>query len=275
MSYLNTNMNRKINIIKLFCNNDEYSKRIQEDVKEKLIVNNYTISNDCNNIDLAIAIGGDGAFIRMIKECNFDEFINYIGINTGTLGFAQEIFPNKIDSFINNLNKNKFKIEKIGVQQTKVKTKEETTIFYSLNEIVIREKDLNTAHLKITIDNELLEDYCGDGILISTSFGSTAYNLSYGGSIVYNDLHTLQITPIAPLNNKNYSSLNNSIIIPEKRTIELTPLKNNNLIIHVDGVKKEIDNVSHITTFIKRKKINLIRMKEYDYTKKINEKFIK
>ena len=275
MSYLGIKkMVRKINTIKLFANNNEYSLNIKKELEKKLIANNYTISENINNIDLAIAIGGDGSFIRMIKKCNFIDTIHYIGINTGTLGFAQEIYPDKIDSFISNLNKNRFKIEKISIQETKITSKEEVKNLLSLNEIVIREKDLNTLNLKLSVNKCLLENYTGDGLLISTSFGSTAYNLSFGGSIVYNDLHTLQITPVAPLNNKSYSSLVNSIIISEKRVIDIVPTKNNNLIISADGENYLIDNVINISTCVKRKRIKLIRMKEYDYTKKINEKFL-
>lgn len=274
MSCSNTIMNRKINKVKLFANDNEYSKSIEKELKEKLINRNYIICDDEKEIDLAIAIGGDGSFLRMIKSCDFSDNISYIGVNTGTLGFVQEIYPDKIDAFLNNLDKNRYKTESISVQETKITTKEESLHFYSLNEIVIRQKELNTAHFKVLIDKCLLENYTGDGILISTSFGSTAYNLSFGGSIVYNDLHTLQITPIAPLNNKNYSTLFNSVIIPQKRIIEVVPTSNKELIISVDGENKYLNNVTNITTYVKRKKIKIIRMKEYDYTKKINEKFL-
>ena len=260
-----------------------------EDVKESLQIADYiknlfiekninTVVNPSSNFDkeasFAIAIGGDGSFLRMVKACNFSDNIHYIGINTGTLGFAQEIYPDKIDLFISNLNKNRYKKESISIQETKITTKEETLHLYSLNEIVIRHSQLNTLHLKVLINDFLLENYCGDGLLISTSFGSTAYNLSFKGSIVYNDLHTLQITPIAPLNNKSYNSLSNSIIIPEKRTIKIIPIKDNNLIVSIDGENNHLTDVLEITNYVKRKKIKLIRTKEYDYTKKINEKFL-
>lgn len=274
MSCSNISMNRKINKIMLFANNNEYSKKIEREIKEKLLKRNYIISNDINDTDLAIAIGGDGSFLRMVKACNFNDNVSYIGINTGTLGFVQEIYPDKIDTFLNNLDKNRYKSENISIQETKITTKEETVHFFSLNEIVVREKELNTAHFKVLIDGCLLENYSGDGLLISTSFGSTAYNLSFKGSIVFNELHTLQITPIAPLNNKNYSSLINSIIIPQKRIIEIIPSKDSNLIISIDGENKYLNNVTNISTYVKRKRIKLIRTKEYDYTKKVNEKFL-
>ncbi len=267
-------MGRKINKVKLFANNNEYSKKIEKELREKLINRNYVISDNVDDVDLAIAIGGDGSFIRMIKSCNFNDNICYIGVNTGTLGFVQEIYPDKLDTFLNNLDKNRFKTESISIQETKINTKDESLHFFSLNEIVIRQKELNTAHFKVLIDNNLLENYNGDGLLISTSFGSTAYNLSFGGSIVYSDLHTLQITPIAPLNNRNYTTLFNSVIVPHKRIIEIIPSENKNFIISVDGENKYIDDVLSITTYVKRKKIKIIRTKEYDYTKKINEKFL-
>jgi len=267
-------MNRKINKIKLFANNNEYSKSIEKQLKEKLLDNKFIICDDVNEIDLAIAIGGDGSFLRMVKVCNFSDNVHYIGVNTGTLGFVQEIYPDKIDSFINNLNKNRFRIEKISIQETNVNTKEESFHLYSLNEIVLRQKELSTSNFKVSIDNCLLENYAGDGLLISTSFGSTAYNLSFGGSIVYNDLHTLQITPIAPLNNKSYRSLLNSIVLPETKLVKIIP-KNKDLLITIDGENKVYNNVSYIQTSVEDKKIKFLRNLDYDFSLKINEKFLK
>lgn len=263
---------KKINKIRLFPNNNENSKKTYELLKRKLESNNYIVTDKC--FELAISIGGDGSFLRMIKACAFSDNVYYLGINTGTLGFATEIYPENIDEFIERLNKNEFKIEKIGTQETKVYSENGISHFYSLNEIVIRDHKLNTTHLTVNIGANKLEDFVGDGLLISTSFGSTAYNLSFGGSIVYNDLHTLQITPIAPLNSKCYRSLLNSVIIPEDRIIEIIP-KNQALIITVDGENNVYKNVSKIEVAVKKKKISCLRMYEYDYTKKINEKFLK
>ena len=124
------------------------------------------------------------------------------------------------------------------------------------------------------IDEKRLENFVGDGILVSTSFGSSAYNLSFGGSIVYSDLHTMQITPVAPLNNKSYKVLKNSVVIPESRIVSLIPKElSNQLIITVDGENKSYNDVQKIEISVK-KKIKFVRMTEYDYTKKIHEKFL-
>lgn len=262
---------RKINKIKIFQNNNEKSENIAISLIEKLLDKGFKIVE--RDHDLAIAIGGDGSFLRMIKANKFSDETYYLGINAGTLGFAQEIYPKDIDNLIDKLNNNDYKTESIGVQETKVFSNK-TYNFCSLNEIVIRDSNLNTAHLDIYINNMLLENFVGDGILISTSFGSTAYNLSFGGSILYNDFHTLQITPIAPLNNKSYRTLLNSVVIPEDRIISIIP-QNESLFVTVDGENNIYNNVSKIETSVKKKKINCLRMIDYDYTKKINEKFLK
>lgn len=259
--------------VKLFSNNSEKAQKIKELLINKLKANNINIVD--NDHDLGIAIGGDGSFLRMIKENNFNSNIYYIGINAGTLGFAQEISIENIDEFINNLNNNNFIVEELGVQENDIYTNESNSKFYSLNEIVIREKDLNTVKLSIYIDGFLFENFVGDGILVSTSFGSTAYNLSFGGSIVYNTFHSIQLTPIAPLNNRSYRNLINSVVLPQNKKITIIPDNTRNVIITIDGENNVYTNVSRIETVVKQKTIKCLRNKDYNFVKKINEKFLK
>lgn len=267
-------MKRLINKIKLFPNDNKKSKDICSELERRLEIAGFEIVD--NRYDLAIAIGGDGSFLRMVKNNVFDSETLYVGINAGTLGFLQEISIEDMDIFIDRLNRNDFTIQTIGIQETKVTTSDGSiSRFFSLNEIVVREKNLKTAKLIIEIDNELLEKYIGDGILVSTSIGSTAYNLSFGGSIVYDDLHTLQITPIAPLNTKSYRDVLNSIIIPENRTITIKPTDgSNNLLISVDGENNFYNDVVEISTIVRNKKIKCVRMSNFSYARKINEKFL-
>lgn len=267
-------MKRLINRIRLFPNDNEKSIEIAKILTKRLKIAGFTITN--SKYDLAIAIGGDGSFLRMIKNNVFDSEILYVGVNTGTLGFLQEISVADLDTFIERLNNNDFTISTIGVQETKVTTKDgNMSRFFSLNEVVVRDKNLKTVRLMVEIDNELLEKYVGDGLLVSTSIGSTAYNLSFGGSIVYEDLHTLQLTPIAPLNSKSYRDVLNSVIIPENRLITMKTVNGtSDLIITIDGENNVYDNVKQIDTFVRDKKIKCIRMTNFSYAKKIHEKFL-
>ncbi len=263
----------KIKKVKLFINDNLKSIGVARQVKEKLIENKFAIVDE--NYDLAIAIGGDGSFLRMIKNAQFNSKCCYVGINAGTLGFAQEISVDEIAQFVEMLKSGDYKIEEIGVQEVDIKTKKGKNKHYSINEIVVRDEALNTAEFDVFVDGGLLENFVGDGLLISTSFGSTAYNLSFGGSIVFNTFHSLQITPVAPLNSKAYRSLTNSVIVPDSKVIELIPKRNNgNLIVTIDGDNNYYEGVQKVETVI-NKTVKIIRKNDYSFVRKINDKFLK
>ena len=265
-------MKRKINKIKLFVNKDKKSIEVGENLKKEL--NKYNFEIVADDFDLAISIGGDGSFLRMVKNTEFKN-IYYIGVNSGTLGFLQEIDIKDCVDFVKRLNSNNYKVEEISIQETDVITDNKTYKYNSLNEIVIRDKNLNTWKSTILVDNEILENFTGDGVLISTGTGSTAYNMSYGGSIVYNTLKALSITPIAPLNSRAYKTLVNSVIIPDKKIITLIPKsKSKNIFLMVDGENIMIDNVSKIETKIDHKTIKCLRMNDFHFIKVINSKIL-
>ena len=271
---LNTIM-KKINKVKLFINNNLKSRKAAEEIKKELINNKFQLVEE--DFDLGIAVGGDGSFLRMVTNSNFNSECYYVGINAGTLGFAQDISLEEIKPFIKSLSKENINYDKIGIGEVEVIFKNKTiNKFNIVNEIVIRNEELNTLHANVFVDESLLEKYVGDGLLIATSFGSTAYNLSFGGSIVFNTFDTLQLTPIAPLNNKSYRNLINSVIIPSNKIITIEPNTNdNNLLITVDGKNTFLNEVEKIKVVINNKTINIIRKKDYDFIKKVNEKFIK
>lgn len=259
--------------VKLFINNNAKSYEIASLVKTKLQKNGFALKED--SFDLGIAIGGDGSFLRMVKNNNFDSNPYYIGINAGTLGFMQEVKPNQIDELIEEIKDYKYKVDEIGIQETIVNSKDTSKSFYSLNEILVRDERFKVIKVAITIDDDLLENYTGDALLIATSSGSTAHNLSYGGSIVYNNFSTLQITPVGPVNSKSFRTLPNSIIVPDYKEIKIVPNSEyKDYILTVDGENTIFKDVDEIKTTIRGKKIKMMRFSHYNFPKKINEKLL-
>lgn len=261
---------RSINKIKLFSNHTSKSKPIEEELEKLLKEYNFEISED---YDLGIAIGGDGSFLKMVKQTNFNSNPYYIGVNTGTLGFLQEIKPENLNEFVESLNENNFKVDEIGVLETTITQNNETKKYYSLNELVIRDLNLNVFKSEIFIDNVKLESFSGDGLLIATSVGSSAYNISLNGALVYNTLHTIQINPISPLNTRAYRNLLNPVILPEKSLVDIIPEKKQ-VTIMCDGEIEKLENVSKIECSVKDKKLKFLRMKEYEFINIVNEKFL-
>lgn len=265
---------RKISKVKLFVNDNLKSRNVAELVLEKLKEKDFEIVDE--DFDLGIAVGGDGSFLRMIKDSNFNSDCYYVGINAGTLGFAQDVSIDEIDDFVNMIYMNTFKCEEVGVQEIEITTDDSVSRHFSLNEFVVRDGNLSVTKLAVKIEDVLLENYVGDGMLVATSFGSTAYNMSLGGSIVYNTFHTLQITPIAPLNSKAYRNLLVPVIVPQEKIISLIPsVDKRNLIVIIDGEKQNYYNVTKIDTFVDKKTIKIVRMSDYNFAKKIGDKFVK
>lgn len=259
--------------IKLFVNSNTEAWNNSIIISNKFSNNGFTIVD--SNYDLAVAVGGDGSFLRMVKQNNFNSNINYVGINSGHLGFLQEVTMDDLDSFINELIEEKVKVDNVSIQETTIYNGNNITKYKSLNEIIIRDILGKVVDLNININNDLLEVYKGDGIMISTTCGSTAHNLSYGGSIVFNTLPTLQITSMAPINSKSYRSLINSVIIPEGNKIVITPSTNhNNYGIIIDGESNNYNDVDKIVTKLSDDKIKCLRFSHYNYAQKIQDKLL-
>lgn len=262
-----------MNRVALFVNDNEVSKRASEEIREKLLNSGFIIDQD--DYEIAIAVGGDGAFLRMVKNTNFKSDVAYVGVNVGTLGFLQEVTMEKVDEFIEELKNGDFKLDVIGIQETTVDHEGGSSKFCSLNEIEVRDKDLKVAKFDIYIEDDLLENFYGDGVIIASSIGSAAHSLNCGGSLVYDTFDTLQITPMAPINTRVYRSLSNSVIIPSKKEITLLPnTERRDFTLTVDGENSTYKNVLAIKTSIDERSIKFIRLKHYNFPEKINEKLL-
>ncbi|MGD9901612.1 MAG: NAD(+)/NADH kinase [Spirochaetales bacterium] len=264
---------QNIKNIKIFYNENEKSMSVLNTLRQKLINSGFKIVDEGQ--DLSIAIGGDGSFIRMLKATDYSSQMLYVGINAGTLGFLQEVATDEIDLLIKNIKEETYSVTKTGIQNTQIISEGKEHSFNSFNEIIIRRKDLNLMKLNLQIAGAQVERFMGDALLISTSVGSTAHNLSYGGAIIHDSLHALQIVPIGVFNSTVNHSLKNPLIVPETDLIEIEPLEQNtDLLVIVDGVNYEFKNVSQIATKVCNKKINRLRLNNCSFFKKINSKFI-
>ena len=260
--------------IKLFVNKNDKSIKFARLVRKKLNAKEFkVIEDDKDDFSLGIAIGGDGSFLRMVRQTNFNSDLHYVGINTGHLGFLQDVKIDEVDEFIDDLMNEKYKVDSIGIQETDVVCKDKESKHFSLNEIVVKDKNSKLFQAGVYIEDDFLENYVGDGIMLATSIGSTAHNLSYNGSIVYPSFSSLQITPMAPINSNRYRPLTKSVILPENVNVDLIP-DNDDLIVTFDGEDILFNNVDSISSKIGERKIKILRFDRYGFAKKINEKLL-
>ena len=166
-----------------------------------------------NEYDFVISIGGDGTILRSANEIG-ELSIPIIGLNKGRLGFLANSPIEIIDSIIEKITNSNYRISERTIIQVEFDGKTKN----ALNEISISRK--NTTSL-ITIDTKLndqyLNTYWADGLIISTPTGSTGYSLSCGGPIIMPDSKNLVLTPIAP-HNLNARPL----VISDNKQIEIS-----------------------------------------------------
>jgi NAD+ kinase len=245
-------------------------------LENKLVQNGFEVSYTLENDALVnICIGGDGAFLRTVHRSRFSS-IPFLGINTGHLGFFQEIDPSNLDILVNSLINKDYTVEQIDLVEAIVYTKSDSFRLKAINEIAIKGISSKVVHLEIFIDADLFEKVSGDGVIVSTPIGSTAYNFSCGGSVVSPKLKMLQLTPIAPINSKAYRSLNNSLIVPTCSSLIVKPeyKDENSLVIITDGVEHKYSEIQKIKFIYSDYKLNKLAVNEKSFWNNVREKFL-
>lgn len=263
-------------IITINSNKTNKSVETKKILTDKLINSGFEVTYEfCKNTELLISIGGDGSFLKTVHDSNFTQ-TPIVGINTGHLGFFPEISPNHIDSFIKSYKSNDFWVQDISLIKANICTNNFKSNMYAINEIVVKGDKSRTIHLSLDVNGKHIENFSGDGMIISTPTGSTAYNYAAGGSIVDPGLNLMQLTPLYPINTNAYRSFTSSIIFSSESIIKITPEYRfeDSILIVIDGVEYRFNQMSSIEISISDLKIKLLRMLDYEFWSRVSEKFL-
>lgn len=269
-------MTKEKRIINVISNRNYESRKTKILLIDKLEQCGFTVAEEYNQeAELNICIGGDGAFLRAIHRNKFPT-TPFIGINTGHLGFFQEVSPANINEFVERYAENDFWTEEMFLVDAEVCTKTKCFYLTGINEFAIKGIKSKIVHLAMYIDENHLQKFSGDGLIISTPAGSTGYNFSSGGSIIYPSLKSLQITPLSPISSKAFRSLPTSAVIPGDSVITIKPeyRYENTILIVNDGMEFKYDNITHINVKLSDKKINKISLSKDSYWENLKSKFL-
>lgn len=264
-------------VINILCYNETPSSlETFEYLKIKLPKLGYMVAETFDyNAELIISIGGDGSFLRALHKHNLPD-IPIVGINTGNLGFFSETTPKGIDDFLEKYITGDYFIEEIHPIKAKICTKNKCIETEGINEIVVKANKSRTIHLSISVNDHLIQNFSGDGILIASSIGSTAYNYSAGGSIVDPSLEVLQITPLAPINSNAYRSFTSSVILPSNTIIKVNPeyRYEDSILLVNDGTEHYHTGITEISFKLSDRKIKLLRLKDFNFWTRVISKFL-
>jgi len=221
------------------------------------------------DVDALISFGGDGSILDALELVKTSS-IPVLGVNFGRLGFLSATTAEEFGEALDQLINKDYEIESRSLLRLTTKDDPFGTFNYALNDITI----MNTypskmLAIKVWIDDYFLNNYWGDGIIVATPTGSTAYSMSCGGSILTPSAKNFIITPIAP---HNLSV--RSIVISEESKIKIQVQENriDSYTITLDSRSKEILKPTDI--FIEKEKFEfrLVRLQGKDFFQTLRNK---
>jgi NAD+ kinase len=221
-----------------------------------------------DNIDYLISVGGDGTFLDTVTLVR-DSCIPILGVNLGRLGFLSSVSKSEISKAFDCLVNGEFRLE----ERTLLSLTTSNNMFgetnYALNEIAVSRKDSNALLVvHVYIDDNILNSYWADGLIIATPTGSTAYSLSCGGPIVTPGSKNFVITPIA-----THNLTVRPIVIPDSSNIKIKlEGRDNQYLVSLDSRRETM--IGSIELHIRKEqfKINLIQMQNKDFFTTIRDK---
>ena len=220
--------------------------------------------------DMMFSIGGDGTVLDTVPFVR-DSGMPVVGINMGRLGFLSSISKTEIAMAVGSVLSGDYQVE----QRTILELVEPHNVFgdvrYALNELnVIRNPEHSLLAIKVFVDDVYLNTYWGDGILLATPTGSTAYSLSAGGPIIAPNAKNFVITPIA-----THNLTVRPVVIPDDSTIRIqVEGREKKFVFSMDSRSCTLDTSVQLEVRKAHFCLNLVRMRGEDFFGTIRNKLM-
>jgi len=228
----------------------------------------YSSADLSEEIDCLISLGGDGTILDAVTLVR-DTGIPILGINFGRLGFLASISPEELGSAVDALINRTFVVDK----RTLIHLDSNQPLFgdapFALNEFAIHKRDISPMiKIHTYLNGEFLNSYWADGLIVSTPTGSSGYNLSCNGPILFPESASFVITPVAPHN------LNvRPIIVPDNNVISFeVEGRADQFICALDARREIVDKTVQLAVRREKFTVNLVRLNENSFLSTLRSK---
>jgi len=210
----------------------------------------------CQKSDILVSLGGDGTLLSTVRKC-FKFTKPILPINAGNLGFLVDLSPKDVESFVIKLFNKEFSLE----ERKMLKLEYNDIVSYAFNDFVItNQRSFTMLNVNVYTKRGLLNNYYGDGLIFSTPTGSTAYNLSSGGPILYPLMDGFILAPISP-----HSLTQRPIVLSSDFRISVG-VDNRDSSIIVDGQEIiDLKRGERVKIGVSDDVVKIIRDKSYNY----------
>ena len=244
----------------------EFLTRSQHiDVKAAGVFEDYNF-----DVDYVISMGGDGTFLKAASRVGA-KGTPIIGVNMGRLGFLADVLPGEVEAALDSLSAGECQIEEHVVIQVEAEGGVLAGNPFALNDIaVLKRDDASMISIRTQVDGEFLVNYQADGLIVTTSTGSTAYNLSNGGPIIIPQSSSLCLTPVAP------HSLNiRPVVINDTAEITLdVESRSHNYLVAIDGRSERMTEGTRLVIRKAAHTIKIVKQRNQRYFSTLREKLM-
>lgn len=244
----------------------EFLSRSQHiDVKAAGVFEDYNF-----DVDYVISMGGDGTFLKAASRVGA-KGTPIIGVNMGRLGFLADVLPGEVEAALDSLYAGECQIEEHVVIQVEAEGGVLAGNPFALNDIaVLKRDDASMISIRTQVDGEFLVNYQADGLIVTTSTGSTAYNLSNGGPIIIPQSSSLCLTPVAP------HSLNiRPVVINDTAEITLdVESRSHNYLVAIDGRSERMTEGTRLVIRKAAHTIKIVKQRNQRYFSTLREKLM-
>ncbi|MCA1056900.1 NAD kinase [Rossellomorea aquimaris] len=266
-------MNNRRNIY-FYVLKDEAIQTKLENVYELARRYDFNIVQSPKDANIIVSVGGDGTFLQAVRKTGFRQDCLYAGISTGgTLSMYCDFHIDDTSKMIDAMTKEQIEVRKYPTIEVTV---DGQTSFHCLNEFSIRSGIIKTFVMDVFIDDIHFETFRGDGMIIATPTGSTAYNKSVSGAVVDPMIPCLQVSEMASLNNNRYRTLGSSFILSDKRRLELRIVQDGNdyPAMGMDNEALSIQHVEKVEARLSEKVIKTVKLKDNSFWEKVKRSFL-
>ncbi len=220
-------------------------------------------------MDLLIVLGGDGTLLSAAR-LTYGLGIPILGVNIGTLMTGTDIHG--LHESLLKIEEGRYTIEDRMMLRTTVDCPDGMKTFFALNDVVVHKGALgNIIFFELYVDDDFSNSYRGDGMIIATPTGSTAYNLSAGGSIMYPTVEAIGVTAICP----HTFGVRNLILSSSQKITIKVGRSNEEFFLSMDGqINLRITEDAIITTVKAEHSCKILRLDDYDYFNVLRQKLI-
>ena len=266
-------MTNRMNIF-IYSKHDEVSIDKKLKVEDALIHEGFTMTRSDKEANIIISIGGDGSFLQAVRKTGFRQDCLYAGISlTAKPGLYCDFNFNNLFQMTQTIRAADLEVRKYPLIEVKIDNHQP---FYCLNELSIRSNIIRTFVMDVIIDDKLFEVFLGDGLIISTPTGSTAYNKSVNGAVVDPLLSCFQVTELASVNNNKYRTLGSSFIMSGQRNLKLKVHQDGNVfpLIAADNEALGIRQVKQLEIILSDKTVKTVKMKNNSFWEKVQRIYL-